>query len=61
MSTNLGEVGKNNVGAFCGPEGRRESYQIDGPEGWIQFTYEEWTQIKDKIEARHADYVAQKR
>ncbi len=54
MSQHLGEVGVGlNVGAFCGHEGRRESYQIEGPKGTVQFTWEEWNQIKEKVENHH--------
>ena len=53
MSHYLGGVGQFNVGAFCGPVGRTESYQIDGPEGMIRLTWEEFSKIKQLIERGH--------
>jgi hypothetical protein len=57
MSHSLGEVGRVNVAAFCGPEGRRESYQIDGPYGYVQFSWEEWSAIKKLIRDHHVKRI----
>jgi len=49
MSTNLGEVGGMDVTRFCGPVGRRESYQLTGSNGYVTFTWEEFLEILEVI------------
>lgn len=53
---NLGIVGGLAVDAFCGAKGWRESYQISGPQGIVQFTWVEWADIKKLIEDHHDEY-----
>lgn len=54
MSNDLGEAGTVFVSSFCGPEGRRESYQLTQGDRWVTFTWDELCSISDLIERAHA-------
>lgn len=53
MHEALGEIetpfGVIYVWSYCGPEGRRESYQLTGPNGFVQFTWAEFGAISDLV------------
>jgi hypothetical protein len=56
MSHTLGEVGNLGVSSFCGPAGRRESYQLTGPDdrnAFVVFTWDEFCTISDLIFKAH--------
>jgi len=58
MSHVLGEVGELTLGSFCGPVGRRESYQLTGPgdrNAYVQFTWDEFCTISDLIFEAHGE------
>ena len=53
MSTHLGEVGSLHIKAVCAPEEQSESYQIEGPCGMVWLTWDQWNEIKEKVENHH--------
>jgi hypothetical protein len=55
MSEILGEVGAITVGSFCGPEGRRESYQLTGPDGIVQLSWDEFCDVSDLLFEAHGE------
>lgn len=54
MSTNIIERDDMVVTRFCGPEGRRESYQLNDRKGnYAHFTYDELVVIMKAVRKEH--------